>query len=315
VKVSELDANYRNLGDSVNQLPGTAFAYNFWLYIDSSTSGVFFSKTPKQQENKTYTPDYGLGDDQIILLMRGSTQTATYNNLCSGRQNPPPSSNSTTKKDVVSKCPLVKLENGGDVLTVEFNTMRSHDAVVANSRDTCTEVSTDWPTVNSYKIGLQGLKTNSNLSKQWFMVTVVVQGSYPNDPVTLRNKARCTIYVNGQPQVDKYVDGKLGGDTQAAIVRQNHGNLYVNPAVDSTYFYSSANTISEKSIMMADLTYFNYVPTPDKIKTMYNDGFTKNYAPPPGSSKGASDPGNAFMKNMSSGIDAQSLSQVGQSSI
>jgi hypothetical protein len=96
----------------------------------------------------------------------------------------------------------------------------------------------------------------------------------------------------------------------------------MNPYIKGTYFDTNArgtsakNTIPTKSIMMADLTYFNHVPTPDQIKTMYANGFTQNYASAYASPKtGGSDPANAFMRNVSQGIGAQSLPTIGESSI
>ena len=37
-----------------------------------------------------------------------------------------------------------------------------------------------------------------------------------------------------------------------------------------------------RSLCMADLTYMNYVPTPEQITAIYNAGFTKTYALGPG---------------------------------
>lgn len=302
------DPSFRNLADSVNQQAGTEFAYNFWLYLDPRTQALKNSASPVSGKT-TFKPDMGLTSDQLILFMRGSNKVVTYNKMCN---------DNTTKSDVFVKCPLVKLENGADVLTVEFNTTESADAVIANSRNTCSETSTNWSNINSYKIGIKGM---SNIKKQWMMVTVVIQGTYPSDPLVLRNKARCTIYVNGSQQLDKYVDGKLVTSTDPeerktpSIVRTNKGNLYVNPVLEGTYLASPAtgtkNTLANKEVMMADLTYFNYVPSEDEINALYTEEFTKSYAPTvqAGTKENAS--ADSFMKNLSSAPAINSMTAVG----
>lgn len=308
-----LDTNYRNLGNAVNQPAGAEFTYNFWLYIDSATNDNIFSAKPdktlpssstdttsytKDTTSSTgavYVPDYGISSDQFVLFMRGSPEPVDFKSICG-----------KLKKDIKIKCPLVKLENGCDVLTVEFNTVASDEAIVASSRNNCSETSTDWAFMNSYKLGLKNLK--SKFPAKWFMVSVVIQDTYPQDPLPIRNKARCTIYINGAVQLDKYVDGKLNATNRdTSILRQNQGNLIVRPTITNSY----TNTIAAKAIMMADLTYFNYVPTSDELKAMYNAQFSKVYAPAYGATQ-QSDPSqvNNFMNSVSSGIATNSLSQV-----
>jgi hypothetical protein len=196
---------------------------------------------------------------------------------------------------------LVKLEKGGEVLTVEFNTVGSPDAIIENSRNICAQKSTDWNYMNSYKIGVTNM---SKYDKQWIMVTIVVQDTYPTDPLPIRNKARCTIYINGGVELDQYVDGKFGSKpNEMSIVKQNQGNFYVAPQIT----YSNSNTTflpateSLKGVCIADLTYYNYVPTSDDIKNLFAAEFTKSYAPAYGNptNQVQASTANNFMNNIS----------------
>lgn len=324
-----LDTTYRNLGNAINQAGGAEFTYNFWLYMDPSagTSGTnnkivttFFDpkKNSPKTINGTYTTDFGLNTDQFILFLRGTNSAVVYDSLCG----------TTKKSDIMVKCPLVKLENAGDVLSVEFNTVqtkdkegrfRGADAVSQNARNTCSDVSNDWSYKNSYKIGIKNLK--ATYPAQWFMVTLVIMDTYPSDPLPIRDKSRCQIYINGAIQLDTYVDGMLNPPNTAgpSILLQNQGNLYVGPAItytnpqigsiQSTIAPGSSGLINQpRSLCMADLTFMNYVPTPGQITTMYSSGFTKSYASPP--SAAPQQMASAFMNKLSTNTNPDVVSQI-----
>jgi hypothetical protein len=298
------DPTYRNLGGAVNQTAGAEFTYNFWLYQDNTYLSQFSGDT-------SGSPTFGLRNDQLVLFMRGSDKVSKYNSLCGSSSTA--TSNIKTKTDVLVKCPLVKLENGGDVLTVEFNTVNSPDAVLENSRNICGEKSTDWDYINSYKIGLKNI---TKYNKQWIMVTIVVQDTYPTDPLPIRNKARCTIYINGGIELDQYVDGKFNPTTKDfSTVQQNQGNFYVAPQLgtgnNQTIKIPTGKT-NLKQICLADLTYYNYVPSPDDIKNVYAAQFTKSYAPSFGNPITSKDSStlNNFMNNVSGDSSNFKLSQI-----
>jgi len=348
VSTSPLDTSYRNLGNAINQPAGAEFTYNFWLYIDPSAGTdalptankkktSFFDPTkakPTKNNRNTFTADYGLDTDQFILFMRGSKDSVHYNSLCGTK----------AKSDVLVKCPLVKLENAGDVLTVEFNTMqtkdengifRGVDAVMQNARNTCTAISTDWNYVNSYKIGVKNIK--ASYPAQWFMVTIIIMDTYPSDPLPIRNKVRCQIYINGSIQMETYVDGMFNPPNSAgnSVLLQNQGNLFVGPKIE---FTRPDDTVTPKtqlstvppggssatggtgsaidyprSLCMADLTYMNYVPTPEQMIALYNAGFTKTYALGPGTATsipGQLDAQKAFMSKLSTNTEPDVLSQI-----
>jgi hypothetical protein len=200
------------------------------------------------------------------------------------------------KSDVKVKCPLVKLERGSDVLTVEFNTIASPEVVSENSRNICRETSTNWNFMNMHKIAIKNLR-DPKLDKKWIMVTVVINDTSPNDPLPLRNKTRCRIYVNGLLELDRYVDGGFGLASGHSLLRRNNGMLYVSPSITTTpYEFSipgytnnakmstqistnktiggTPSNLPDNAVMMADLTYYNYGLDITTIKSLFQKGFT-----------------------------------------
>lgn len=306
---------YLNIDKSYNQSGGTEYSYNFWLYLDAApdTTGnkcMAFNK-PAENGESLYT-DRGIesvvdtdGNDNdytkkpIILFMKGDKNPYYYTTLCNKLRNDDISNANDTsiKSDLLIKSPLVKLEQGCNVLTVEFNTYSSPDDVKQNSRNTCKEISNVWETMNSYKIGIKNLQTNTKFNKTWFMVSIVLQDTLPTDPYPIRNKIRCVIYVNGNVELDRYIDGKLGEiSTMGSVIKLNNSNFYINPIVNATnvYYQSGNNTkiapnvrytdptnmINQaRSIMMSDLSYYNYALTVDDILGLFNKGITKKFAP------------------------------------
>lgn len=274
--VNENSPLYINLRPSVNQAGGIEYTYNFWLYKDNSL------QSPPIQDGTTRTAvpvDNGLQPTDIILLLRGVDKAIPYPNICGN-----------TKTDIFVKCPLIKLENYGDSLTVEFNTKKGVDPVRDGAPDKCKLSSTDWNEVNSHKVSVRNLSQQANFDKQWFMVTVVLQDTYPKDPLPFRNRVRVLIYINGVLELDQYVDSRLNQiDVDASILKPNEGNLYIMPQINlpvqkdsttamKTFKPSQTNT---QKLMMADLTYYNYTIDKDTILTMYQKGFNKYYASPP----------------------------------
>jgi Tfp pilus assembly protein PilE len=276
----ESNPTFKDIPVSVNQKGGAEFSYNFWLYKNNSLiqEGITADTLPT-------TTDAGLRTDDILLLLKGLNQPVVYTNLC-GKE----------KTDVLVKCPMIKLQNGGKVLTVELNTNSGPDGVREDSRNTCTDVSRDWKSRNAHLLAVDGLG-DPNYDKKWFMISVVVQDVTPYDPMPFRNRVRVAIYINGTLELDRYVDGRLNsvGDP-ASVVRQNTGPLYVAPNIKfkrytgkdasgvpqytSTEYTSGIPTgMREKALFMADLTYFNYVLPEEEIKSLYAAKFTKSIAP------------------------------------
>ena len=277
--------NYVELNPAYNQMPGAEFSYNFWLYLDYKRAPPGFNEVAQKNAPTIKEQDTGLDATDYILVLRGDALPKTYKSICRKRN----------KIDIMVKCPLIKLENGWDNLTVEFNTVSSPDAVHNTAKDQCKNTtSTNWLAMNNHKISVYGMRNGPNASrynKKWFMVTVVIKDTSPDDPIPIRNKARCSVYVNGVKELDHYVDGKMDIKTgHASVLKQNSGNLYVGPKIGfqdakgNTIVTGSplntGNTTSDaKSIVMADLSYYNYGLDPATISSLFTSGFNKNTAP------------------------------------
>jgi len=183
------------------------------------------------------------------------------------------------KTDIMVKAPLVKLQRNGKYLTVEFNTVQGPDAHIYNSRDTCKELSASWSAINRSRIILGGFDSNPNFDKQWFMVSVVLQDTLPEDPIPTRNKVRARIYVNGILELDQYIGGGALEKSEPAVLLNNNGNLYINPKV-TPQGVTTVSNLGENKIMMANLTYSNYAMSGSEIKGLFDKKF--NFTSPNG---------------------------------
>jgi hypothetical protein len=249
--------SYKNLSPSINQQAGAEFTYNFWFYQESDA----LSGKQKKGGNEF---DTSLNDQELILLLKGDPRVGTYKNVCN-----------KNKTDVVIKCPLIKLSQGGDVLSVELNTVQGIDGVRENARNVCNDLTTDWNYGNGHKLAIANMRSDNLLGK-WYMVSVVIQDTSPTDPMAVRNKVRVRIYINGNLELDRFVDGKLG--ESRSLLRQNTGNLYVNAlAKTSANTNVSVSDVGARKVMMGDLTYYNYALDQAEITKLVNKGFQKTF--------------------------------------
>jgi len=256
--------NYKKIGPSFNQAGGIEFTYNFWMH----TSGTLYDgKTDPGAVSDSGLTINNIGT-QTILFVKGNKVLTEYMNICN-----------TPKKDIEIKCPLVKLENNGKNLTVEFNTLTSKDAVVENSPDVCSEYSNKWDIKNAHKLTLPNIN-NPALLDQWNMFTIVLQDTFPQDPLPYRNKVRCRIYLNAYLEFDKYVDGKLLPDAnESSVLRPNQSNLVIAPFVSVSDTKSGTTTTNNiklptdpNILRLANMTYFNYAITQAEIDSMIAAG-------------------------------------------
>lgn len=287
--INPSDPLYRNLENSVNQKAGAEYTYNFWLYMDPSKQPLTANPTTAQLKNRAENlTDVGLMKDKLytamdlkpfVLLLRGDDKAVPYKSICDGKM----------KVDVLVKQPMIKLERNWDVLTIELNTQDKPDVVKEKSRNTCDSSETDWNALNSYRVGVKDVK--SKLGNKWNMVTLIIQDTYPSDPLPIRNKVRVRLYVNGMLELDRYVDGRLADtSSKATLLRQNNGNLFVAPQIKAkaldgtteptlTFVQTQTSVFDRNALMMADLTYFNYAIDTAQIKSIFDAGFNRNYAP------------------------------------
>lgn len=264
--VNDNGGMYMDLKPSVNQSGGIEFAYNFWLYQKDNYQ-------PRSTDNSIAVPvDAGLTTNDVVLLLRGINRVQNYTNVC-GVQKP----------NVYVKCPLIKLENNGNSLTVEFNTEKSVDPVREGAKNVCNQTIRNWDEANQHKVSIRGLKTNNAFLNKWFMVTVILQDTYPSDPLPFRNRVRVRIYINGVLELDQYVENSIGQNDEPTILKPNEGNLYIMPQITISGNDKSAKpaTSAINNIMMADLSYFNYAVDSDSVLTMYQNGFNQYYATSP----------------------------------
>jgi hypothetical protein len=250
-------SQYRDLTPSYNQQGGIEMTYNFWMYMTSA-----FATAPTTPLSATTDNGFTAPEHQTVLFVKGSTNLVDYSNICNN-----------TKKDIMVKCPLVKLENYGKYLTVEFNTLQGTDAVIENAPPVCTELTNDWKTANSHKLIIEGIADPSMVGK-FNMYTVVIQDTFPQDPLPYRNKSRCRIFVNGVLVFDKYVDGKVNpaaGDY--STIKTNTSNLVVAPTISVSTNSTTKKPTSENQLRLANMAYFNYAITQAEIDSLFNSGY------------------------------------------
>lgn len=292
---------------AVNQSAGAEFTYNFWMYLDSAS---LFTNDLPVDTGAAQTTDAGIRNSDIVLFMRGDKTLRTFKRICA--------KDTTTKTDVLVKCPLVKLERNADILVVELNTTENPEAIVENARDTCSDTSTNWNRKNSHKIGLRGLRSRTNLQKKWFMVSVVIQDTFPEDPLPVRNKIRCRIYINGRVELDTYLDAAPLDDSatvrnaRTSVVLQNQGAVYVYPELLNSSAFHTTNTSDKNKLMLADLTYYNYALTSEELKSMFGAGFNKNAAPTLASLNAAAEDQSPILNSGSFATDTRQLTPMYQ---
>jgi hypothetical protein len=291
-------SNYRNIGPSYNQMGGIEFTYNFWLFVDngqvypSSGSGAI----ARRDLRKRVIPDEGYTYDNIqsqtILFTKGSKVLSRDVNSMCGTCDRTTTPKTNCKDDIQIKCPLVKLENYGQNITVEFNTIQGKEAVRQNTPNVCNEVSSNWITANAHKITLGNIN-RSEFDQKWIMVTIILQDTYPTDPIPYRNKVHARIFINNLLELDTYVDGSLTpGSTDFSTIKTNDGFLYVAPydqitASDTSSPPNTRNLTlpqngSTQKLMMADLTYYNYAIDQPTIESLFDKGPSSKIATRPG---------------------------------
>ena len=269
-------SSYKAINDtpSINQQSGAEYTYNFWLYKDGNKYGS--SSCPRLGNFNT---DQGISETdnkQTVLFVKGNTDTAKYKNIC-GKD----------KTDIIIKNPLVKLERCGKNLTVEFNTVSNIDAIREKSTvGVCDGAVDTWNEANSHKLTLSGLDSHV-FDKKWNMITICIQDTYPTDPYPVRNKVRCRIYVNTGLELDTYVDGKLNGDTynnNKTLLKLNKGHLHIAPIVRAPETQDDLvhRPTKEEGLMMADMSYYNYILDSNEIDNLFNVGYSNRVSPPPG---------------------------------
>ena len=119
--INKNDPYYLNINPSVNQNGGAEYSYNFWLYFNiKPSSGKIIEKNSDDVSSIN-------NDSFIVLFYKGVKQFVPY------KQNR--LSCDTDKVDgdqpnpyILVKNPLVKLNNNGKELVVEYNNLNNPDS-------------------------------------------------------------------------------------------------------------------------------------------------------------------------------------------
>ena len=288
------DPYYLNINPSVNQNGGAEYSYNFWLYFNIIPSS-----------GKIVQKDYGGSveankDAFIVLFYKGVKQFVPY------KQNRLSCDTDKAVEDqpypyILVKNPLVKLNNNGKELVVEYNNLNNPDSFHSSAVNLiCTEIKNNMYGTNVNKLGVKNINTDM-YNKTWNMITIVLQESPSNEEKLFSNRTNCKIYFNSTLISDRSTFNNdvlnLNNDTGISTAMKNNiGNLYINPidniknaynnnrlvSVDNQNLLSKIDEITEADginkdspIKMANMSYFNYALSDNQILELYNKGFDK----------------------------------------
>lgn len=265
---------YTDAGLTFTKIDDTTKSINAYTSSENDSIDNASPSIKNPSENEYLMP--------VVLFVRGENIARTYKGLCYDK-NASGAKGNQSKVDVLIKSPLVKLENNGDTLTVEFNTTYRPDAMIENSKNTCKNgVSKSWSEMNAYKVAVKGLRSRKELQKTFFLVTITLQDTFPSDPISIRNKIRARIYINTSLELDTYISYSAFNFNEwnsGNSLKMNNGHLYVAPVItDSVYNTDRKYSIlpaDKNEIIMADLTYFNHILNADNINNIYNAKFNK----------------------------------------
>ena len=287
------DPYYLNINPSVNQNGGAEYSYNFWLYFNiQPTSGKII-----QKDNSGSTDSNK--DSFIVLFYKGVKQLVPY------KQNR--LSCDTDKGDddrphpyFLVKNPLIKLNNNGKELVVEYNNLNSPDSFHSSAVNLiCSEIKDKMYGTNVNKLGIKNINTDM-YNKTWNMITIVLQESPSNEEKIFSNRTNCKIYFNSTLISDRstFNNDVINTNNETGIstaMKNNIGNLYINPLKNIKDAYQNGfpldanqNLISkidditeddgikkDSPIKMANMSYFNYALNDNEILELFNKGFDK----------------------------------------
>lgn len=249
-------ASFKDLTASINQNGGAEYSYNFWIYMD------------KAALNNANSSD-------LVLLLRGNKFKIPYINNTNCE---------TVNKGsyILVKNPLIRMKSDGSAIVVEYNTITNPDSYREYGNSAIACASGSWYDKNKGLLGIYNLE--SYVDKKWFMFTVVLQETNPDNDLLYKNKANCKMYVNGINVLDRTVESPYNGEFGSAAMKHNRAPLYVNPGD----LFSSDNNNGENpfktqgngtsSLQMANLSYFNYALSELEVQQLFQMGFTKSPA-------------------------------------
>jgi|694.fasta_scaffold03177_19 hypothetical protein len=288
------DPYYLNINPSVNQNGGAEYSYNFWLYFNiKPSSGRIIEKI------NTSTTTNLERDSFIVLFYKGVKQLVPYkqNRLSCDTDK---DDNKRPNPYFLVKNPLVKLNNNGKELVVEYNNLNNPDSFHSSAvKLICSEVKDKMYGTNVNKLGVKNINTDM-YNKTWNMITIVLQESPSNEEKLFTNRTNCKIYFNSTLISDRstFNNDVLNLDNETGIstaMKNNIGNLYINPKtnIEKAYLNSFPAVINhdlvykideiteddgikkDSPIKMANMSYFNYALNDNQILELFNKGFDK----------------------------------------
>ena len=305
--INKDDPYYLNINPSVNQNGGAEYSYNFWLYFNIKDGNIIknvntMKFTAEASGTQTYQKNVNERDNDsfIILFYKGVKQLVPYkqNRLSCDTDK---GDNSDPFPYFLVKNPLVKLNNNGKELVVEYNNLNNPDTFNSSAVSLiCNDVKTNMYKTNVNKLGIKNINTDM-YNRTWNMITIVLQESPSNEEKLFSNRTNCKIYFNSTLISDRStfnndilnLNNEIGVST---AMKNNVGNLYINPLKNIRIPGSSTeplNTdlvsnienqtdndgiINDSPIKMANLSYFNYALTDNKILELYQKSFKKETA-------------------------------------
>jgi hypothetical protein len=291
--INKNDPYYLNINPSVNQNGGAEYSYNFWLYFNlkPSANGII-------EKNNGGSADQNK-DAFIVLFYKGVQQFVPYkqNRLsCDSDKG----DSAQPYPYILVKNPLVKLNNNGKELVVEYNNLNNPDSFNSSAVNlVCNNVKDKMYGTNINKLGVKNINTDM-YNKTWNMITIVLQESPSNEEKLFTNRTNCKIYFNSTLISDRstFNNDVLNINNETGIstaMKNNIGNLYINPKANIEKAYNNniiavadQNLISriesqinedgikkDSPVKMADMSYFNYALNDNQILELYNKGFEK----------------------------------------
>ena len=294
--VNKLNPYYFDLNPSINQNGGAEYSYNFWIYFninDKNANSIF--TTGGSIDSRTSSDSY------IVLFYRGVRQLIPYkqfNYACDTKDR-----DLNAKKYILVKNPLVKMNNNGKEIIIEYNNLNTPDTFNSTAVPMNCTINNPYDN-NKNKLGIKNIDTKM-YNKVYNMITIVMQESPSNEDVLFQNRTNCKVYFNGSLISDRSTyNNDIINDTNpvrtSTVMKKNIGNLYINPkshfsgSGNANYLGSTGkdaignNEISELTesdgitkdipLKMADLSYFNYALSVDEILVLYNKGFKNELA-------------------------------------
>lgn len=282
IKVETVDKNnpyYTDINPSVNQNGGAEYSYNFWLYFNIKEGYI----------------EQSAGSDQkfIILFYKGVKQLVPYKQHKLSCDSETGEYNTHSNKPyILVKNPLVKINNDGSQLIVEYNNINNPDSFNSSAvKLNCTDVKSEMYLTNSNKLGIKDINTEM-YNKTWNMITIVLQESPSNEEKLFSNRTNCKIYFNSTLITDRSTYNNdiatFENDISVSTVMKNNiGNLYINPKfIINDDIISNVLDITDKDnitkdcpLKIANMSYYNYALNDSEIVQIYNKGFDKKMTP------------------------------------